>query len=79
MHPQPYEPPVEIRPTKTETIALAYRRTARGDAWSTLVQTIEDVLSDRAEAECRTMQRDRLILHGYVRGGVPVTATGAPA
>ena len=68
MHPEPYEPPVEIRLSEAETIALAYRRAARGDAWSALVWAIEDALSDLAEAERRTMRRDRLISRGYVRG-----------
>lgn len=68
MHPEPYEPPVEIRLSEAETIALAYRRAARGDAWSALVRAIEDALSDLAEAERRTMRRDRLISRGYVRG-----------
>ncbi len=68
MHPEPHEPPVEIRLSEAETIALAYRRAARGDAWSALVRAIEDALSDLAEAERRTMRRDRLISRGYVRG-----------
>ena len=38
MHPQPYEPPVEIPLTEAETIALAYRRAARSDTWAALVQ-----------------------------------------
>ncbi|TXN78288.1 hypothetical protein [Methylobacterium sp. WL8] len=73
MHPQPYEPPVEIRLSEAETIALAYRRAARGDVWIALVRAIEDALSDLAEAERRTLQRDRLISHGYVRGRRPGT------
>ena len=68
MHPHPHEPPVDFRLIEAETIALAYRRAPRGDAWAALVRAIEDALSDLAEAERRTLQRDRLISHGYVRG-----------
>ena len=68
MHPHTHEPPVDFRLTEAETIALAYRRAARGDAWAALVRAIEDALSDLADAERRTLQRDRLISHGYVRG-----------
>ncbi|GJD47189.1 hypothetical protein AFCDBAGC_5075 [Methylobacterium cerastii] len=75
MHPQPHEPPVEIRLTEAETIALAYRRAARGDAWAALVQAIEDALSDLAEAERRSLRRDRLVSRGYVRANLPGTVT----
>lgn len=68
MHAHPHEPPVEIRLTEAETIALAYRRAARGDAWAALVQAIEDALADLAEAERRSLRRDRLVSRGYVRG-----------
>ncbi|MCJ2082460.1 hypothetical protein [Methylobacterium sp. J-090] len=68
MHAHPHEPPVEIRLTEAERIALAYHRAARGDAWTALVRAVEDALADLAEAERRTMQRDRLISRGYVRG-----------
>ncbi len=67
MHPQPYEPPLEIRITEAETIALAYRQAARGDAWTALVRAIEDALLDLAKAERRSLRRDRLISRGYVR------------
>jgi hypothetical protein len=73
MQAQPNEPPVGIRLTEAEAIALAYHRAARGDAWSALVRAIEDALADLAEAERRTMQRDRLISHGYVRSALPRT------
>ncbi|WP_375463054.1 hypothetical protein [uncultured Methylobacterium sp.] len=63
-----HQPPAEVRLTEAEVIALAYHRAARGDPWSALVSAIEDALSDLAEAERRTMQRDRLISRGYVRG-----------
>jgi hypothetical protein len=63
---------VEIRLSDAEVIALAYHWAARGDAWTALVRAVEDALADLAEAERRTMQRDRLISHGYVRGAVPM-------
>ena len=71
MYPQPHEPPVEIRLSEAETIALAYQRAALRDAWVALVRVVEDALSDLAEAERRTLQRDRLISRGYVRGQRP--------
>jgi hypothetical protein len=70
MQAQPNEPPVDIRLTEAETIALAYHRAARGDAWAALVQAVEDALGDLAEAERRTAQQRRLISRGYIRGGV---------
>ena len=73
MHPQPYEPPVEIRPTEAEAIAWAYRMIACGDPWAALVRAIEDALADLAEAERRSLRRDRLVSRGYVRGGLPGT------
>jgi hypothetical protein len=77
MQAQPDEPPVEIRLTEAEAIALAYHRAARGDAWAALVRAIKDALADLAEAERRTLRRDRLISHGYVRGAgrQPVAST----
>ena len=68
MHPQPYEPPVEIQPTEAEAIARAYRLVACGDPWVALVGAIEDSLADLAEAKRRSLRRDRLVSHGYVRG-----------
>ena len=79
MHAHPNDPPVECRLTEAETIALAYHRAARGDAWTALVRAVEDALADRAEAERRTMQRDRLISRGYVRGAVPVAEASTAA
>ncbi|KQT96080.1 hypothetical protein ASG60_20810 [Methylobacterium sp. Leaf469] len=71
--------PVEIRLSDAEVIALAYHRAAHGDAWAALVRAVEDALADLAEAERRTMQRDRLISRGYVRGAVPLArASAAP-
>lgn len=77
MQAQPVEPPVDIRLSEAETIALAYRRAARGDTWAALVQAVEDALADLAEAERRSMQRDRLISRGYVHGGAPGTVAVA--
>ena len=74
MHAQSDEPPVEIHLTEAEVIALAYHRAARSDAWTALVRAIEDALTDLAEVERRTLQRDRLISCGYVRGTVLWTA-----
>lgn len=79
MHAQPYEPPVEIRLTEAETIALAYRRAARGDAWAALVLAIEDALVDLAEVERRSLRRDRLVSHGYVRDAVTMAAASTGA
>ncbi|KQP91560.1 hypothetical protein [Methylobacterium sp. Leaf117] len=70
MQAQPNEPPVDIRLTEAETIALAYHRAARGDAWAALVQAVEDALRDLAEAEHRTVQQRQLISRGYIRDGV---------
>jgi len=69
MHALSIEPPVDIRLTEAETIALAYHRAARGDAWAALVQAVEDALGDRAEAERQTAQQRRLISRGYIRDG----------
>ena len=77
MHAHPQEPPSEIRLSEAERIALAYHRAARGDAWTALVRAVEDALADLAEAERRTMQRDRLISQGYVRGAVPMPRASA--
>ncbi|GJD59444.1 hypothetical protein [Methylobacterium dankookense] len=67
MHGQPQE----VRPSEAERIALAYRVAAQGDAWAALVQAVEDALTDLAEAERRTLRRDRLISRGYIRAGAP--------
>lgn len=71
MQAQPLEPSVDIRLSEAEAIALAYHRAARGDAWAALVRAVEDALADLMEAERRTLQRDRLISRGYVRGVPP--------
>jgi hypothetical protein len=67
MQAQPHEPPVDIRLTEAEAIALAYQRAARGDAWTALVRAVEDALADLVEAEERSHRRDRLISRGYIR------------
>lgn len=77
MQTHPHEPPVDIRLTEAEAIALAYHRAARGDAWAALVRAVEDALADLAEAERRTLQRDRLISRGYIRRGVSQSVAGA--
>ncbi|MCJ2009204.1 hypothetical protein [Methylobacterium sp. J-092] len=71
MYPQPHEPLVEIRPIEAEAIAWAYRLVACGDPWGALVRAIEDALADLAEAERRSLRRDRFVSCGYVRGGLP--------
>jgi hypothetical protein len=73
MYARPFEPPVEVKLSEAETIALAYHRAAQGDAWTALVRAVEDALADLAEAERRTMGRDRLISRGYVRSATDRT------
>jgi hypothetical protein len=73
MHARPFEPPVAVKLSEAETIALAYHRAAHGDPWAALVRVVEDALADLAEAERRTMQRDRLISRGYVRSATDRT------
>ncbi|SFL40125.1 hypothetical protein [Methylobacterium pseudosasicola] len=63
----PHEPPVEIRLTEAEAIALAYHRAARGDAWNALVAAITDALTDLDEADQRAARQGRLISRGYAR------------
>ncbi len=58
----------ETEPTKAEGIAHVYRVPRGGNAWAALVRAVEDALTDLAEAERRSLRRDRLISHGYVRG-----------
>ncbi|GJE58730.1 hypothetical protein [Methylobacterium trifolii] len=67
MQPQTSTPPAS--PT-VEAIANAYLVAARGDAGLALRRIILDALTDLCEAERRTLRRDRLISHGYVRGGL---------
>lgn len=58
----------ETEPTEAERIAHAYRVASGGNAWAALVRVVEDALTDLAEAERRSLRRDRLISYGYVRG-----------
>lgn len=50
-----------------ERIAAAYAYAADGDTWAALVRAVSDALADLAEAERRSLRRDRLISRGYVR------------
>ncbi|QGY01482.1 hypothetical protein MMSR116_05880 [Methylobacterium mesophilicum SR1.6/6] len=68
MHAQPHEPPVDIRLTEAEAIALDYYQAARRDGWVALVRAIEDALADLDAAEVRAAGQGRLISHGYARG-----------
>ena len=67
MHAQRHEPPVEIRLSEAEVIALAYPRAASGDAWAALVRAVEDALTDLRDAEARVLAQVRLISRGYAR------------
>ncbi|MGU3359430.1 hypothetical protein ACLBWX_03760 [Methylobacterium sp. M6A4_1b] len=51
-----------------ETIVDAYLEEAGGDAIVALHRAVADALTDLCEAERRTLRRDRLISHGFVRG-----------
>ncbi|MHB2209172.1 hypothetical protein [Methylobacterium sp. CM6257] len=68
MHAQPHEPPVELRLTEAEAIALRYYRAAQRDGWTALVQAIADALADLDAAEQRLAGQGRLVSHGYARG-----------
>lgn len=68
MHAQPYEPPVNIRLTEAEAIALDYYREAHRDGWTALVRAISDALADLEAAEKRADGLGRLVSHGYARG-----------
>lgn len=67
MHVEPHEPPVDIRLTEAEAIALHYYRAAHRDGWTALVQAIADALADLDAAEARAVGQGRLMSHGYVR------------
>nr|WP_142581627.1 hypothetical protein [uncultured Methylobacterium sp.] len=60
--------PADIPQTEAERIAAAYLGRAGGDARAALIQAVSDALADLAEAERRSLRRDRLISRGYVRG-----------
>ncbi|MEE7446493.1 hypothetical protein MRF4_00815 [Methylobacterium radiotolerans] len=70
MHPDPEAAPAEIRLREAETIAVAYRRAAKGDAWTALVAAIADALVDLDALEQRLARQGRLISPGYARGRV---------
>lgn len=55
-------------PDTVERIAAAYLSAAGGNAGLAMRRIIVDALTDLCEAERRTLRRDRLISHGYVRG-----------
>lgn len=53
-----------------DIIAAAYLEASGGDAVRAMHAIIQDALTDLCEAERRTLRRDRLISHGYVRGTI---------
>ncbi len=53
-----------------DSIAAAYMEAAGQDPEKAMRRVIEDALVDLCEAERRTLRRDRLISHGYVRGAL---------
>lgn len=67
MHVEPHEPPVDIRLTEAEAIALHYYQSAHRDGWTALVQAITDALADLDVAERHATAQGRLISHGYAR------------
>jgi 3-methyladenine DNA glycosylase/8-oxoguanine DNA glycosylase len=75
MHADPDEAPVEMCLREAETIALAYHRAARGDAWHALVAAVADALVDLAEAERCIARQGQLISHGYARGRTGASGT----
>lgn len=72
MHVRPHEPPVDIRLTEAEAIALHYYQAAHRDGWTALVHAIADALADLDAAERRVADSGRLVSHGYARGRVGV-------
>lgn len=62
--------PADIPQTEAGRIAAAYLFRADGNARAALVEAISDALTDLAEAERRSLRRDRLISRGYVRGAL---------
>jgi hypothetical protein len=55
MHARPHEPPVDIRLTEAEAIALHYYQAAYRDGWTALVHAIADALADLDTAEARAV------------------------
>lgn len=72
MHAQPHEPPVDIRLTEAEAIALHYYQAAHRDGWAALVRAIADALADLDAAERHIADHGRLVSHGYARSHVGV-------
>lgn len=70
MHAQPHEPPVDIRLTEAEAIALHYYQAAHRDGWAALVQAIADALADLDAAERHIADHRRLVSRGYARSHV---------
>ncbi|MEE7504942.1 hypothetical protein ACLBXO_31175 [Methylobacterium sp. C33D] len=68
MHLDPETAPAEIRLREAETIAVAYHRAAKGDAWTALVAAIADALVDLDALERRLARQGGLISLGYARG-----------
>lgn len=68
MRPRPTAPPAPA--TLVDTIAAAYLQAAGGDPVRAMRSLVRDALTDLCEAERRTLRRDRLISHGYVRGAI---------
>ncbi len=69
MHAQPHEPPVDIRLTEAETIALDYYTAAGRDGWAALMRAITDALADLDAGRApRAAGQGRLVSHGYARG-----------
>lgn len=56
--------------TGEDEIAQAYLAAADNDAHLALRCAISDALADLSEAEHKTLARNRLISHGFVRGRV---------
>lgn len=67
MHALPHEPPVDIRLTEAEAIALHYYQAAHRDGWAALVRAVADALADLDAAERRAAEQGRLVSHGYAR------------
>ncbi|WP_245297812.1 hypothetical protein [Methylobacterium radiotolerans] len=58
---------MEIRLSEAKVIALAYHRSASGDAWAALVRALEEALTDLQDAEAPVLAQGWLISRGYAR------------
>lgn len=67
---RPSQEPSTATHATVDSIAAAYLEAAGQDPMQAMHRVIEDALVDLCEAERRTQRRDRLISHGYVRGGL---------